>query len=171
MNLGLKRGFVELLPHQEMWDDVAKATISLLNEVLDNIVVGIEHVGSTAVRDICAKPIIDIAIGVKNIDDILPYIEDLEKKEIIFRGSDVSNQYLFVVGDFNCGIITHHIHIVGYGSIAWNNYIKFRDYLNSSPDKAKEYEALKRKLVLLHPDDRVAYTNGKQDFINSVLSV
>lgn len=43
--------------------------------------------------------------------------------------------------------------------------------MNSSPDKAKEYEALKRKLVLLHPDDRVAYTNGKQEFINSVLSV
>ncbi len=67
MILGLKRGCVEIVSHQDEWHTTAQVTINLLDELLGNIAVEIEHVGSTAVRGICAKPIIDIAVGVKNL--------------------------------------------------------------------------------------------------------
>lgn len=171
MKLGLKRGVVELLPHQDIWEDIAKATISLLYDLLSGIAIEIQHVGSTAVRGISAKPIIDISVGVKKLEDILPYIQLLEKNGIVFRGEDVSDQYLFVIGDFEKDTRSHHIHAVEHNSVAWKNYIKFRDYLNEHPAKAKEYEELKQELAKLYPDDRVAYTSGKQKFIDEILTL
>lgn len=171
MNLGLKRGTVELLPHQDIWKDIARDTISLLSTLLDHFAVAIEHVGSTAIRSISAKPIIDIVVGVKELDDIMAYIQLLEENGIMFRGEDVGNQYLFVIGDLEKDTRTHHIHIVEYNSIAWNNYINFRDYLNSHKDKAKEYERLKIQLAGKYYCDRVAYTEGKQEFIDEILAL
>lgn len=171
MELGLKRGTVDLLPHQDLWNKVAQDTIILLSDLLGDISVCIKHVGSTAIRHICAKPIIDISVGVNKLEDILPYIDLLEKNGIIFRGEDVSNQYLFVIGDFEKDIRTHHIHVVVYNSIAWENYISFRDYLNKYPDKAKEYDLLKKQLADKFSKDRNAYTKGKQTFIESILEL
>ena len=147
--LGLKRGTVELLPHQLTWEETAKDTISLLNSLLGNVAMDIQHVGSTAVRSICAKPIIDIAVGVNTLDSIMPYIGMLEQNGIIFRKEDVKEQLLFVIGDFERDTRTHHIHVVKWNSIAWNNYINFRDYLNTFPEHAKEYEALRKELSFL----------------------
>ena len=71
-----------------------------------------------------------------NLIDIIPYIDVLKEKELIYRGNDVSNQILFVKGDFEKDIRTHHIHVVKWDGIEWNNYINFRDYLNAFPLKA-----------------------------------
>ena len=169
MSLGLKRGTVKLLPHQDMWDKTAKDTISLLSDILVNIAVSVEHVGSTAVQSICAKPIIDIAVGINELDDILPYIDVLRQNGIVFRGKDVDKQYLFVIGDFKNDIRTHHIHVVEYNSTAWKNYINFRNYLNSHPAKAEEYDILKKSLADKFYNDRKAYTSAKQKFINEIL--
>lgn len=170
MNLGLKRGTVDLVPHQNNWAIVAKDTILKLRELLLVIAIDIQHIGSTSISSIVAKPIIDLAVGVNAISDVEPYINILDKNKIIYRGSDVYGQLLFIIGDLDNDIVTHHIHIVEYGSIAWNNYIKFRDYLSSNPDKALEYELLKRQLATDFPDNRDAYTKGKQDFIESMLT-
>ena len=98
--IGLKRGTVELLPHQPLWEDVAAKTIILLKSVLNDVAIDIQHVGSTSIQNVCAKPIIDIAVGVKTLDSIKPYIELLGKNGIIFRKEDVKEQLLFVMGDF-----------------------------------------------------------------------
>ncbi len=171
MTLGLKRGTVELLRHQDMWDKTAEDTISLLSGLLGDIAVGVEHIGSTAVHSICAKPIIDIAVGIDELDDILPYVDVLRQNGIVFRGKDVGNQYLFVIGDFGSDTRTHHIHVVEYNSTAWKNYINFRDYLNSHPVKAEEYDLLKKSLADKYYDDRKAYTLEKQKIIESILEL
>ena len=62
--LGLKRGTVALAPHEDGWDRMAAETIRLLKELLGSTAVDIQHIGSTAIAGICAKPIIDIAVGV-----------------------------------------------------------------------------------------------------------
>ena len=167
--IGLKRGTVELLPHESEWEDVAAETIMLLKALLDDVAIDIQHVGSTAIQNVCAKPIIDIAVGVRKLDSIKPYIELLGKNGIIFRKEDVKEQLLFVIGDFEEEFRTHHIHVVEWNSVAWNNYINFRDFLNSFPKYAKEYDDLKKLLALKFAHNRESYTAGKHELINKIL--
>nr|WP_325181452.1 GrpB family protein [uncultured Oscillibacter sp.] len=127
---GLKRGTVMLALHQEEWTQNAERTIQALNRLLEPVAVDIQHIGSTAIPSIHAKPIIDLVIGVRNLDDIAPYVELLKQHDIVFRGEDVAGQLLFVMGDFEKDTRTHHIHVVRWNGAEWNNYINFRDYLN-----------------------------------------
>ena len=83
--IGLKRGTVELYSHQVMWEEVAAKTILLLKALLNDVAIDVQHVGSTAVKNICAKPIIDIVVGVHALENIKPYIGLLEENGIIFR--------------------------------------------------------------------------------------
>jgi GrpB-like predicted nucleotidyltransferase (UPF0157 family) len=167
--IGLKRGTVELLPHQPLWEDVAAKTIILLKSLLNDVAIDIQHVGSTSIQNVCAKPIIDIAVGVKTLDSIKPYIELLGKNGIIFRKEAVKEQLLFVMGDFEKEFFTHHIHVVKWNSVDWNNYINFRDYLNAFPECAKEYDDLKKILALEFANNRGNYTAGKHELIEKVL--
>lgn len=166
---GLKRGIVKLELHQTEWEENARKTIELLHNIFGATAVDIQHIGSTAIKHIHAKPIIDIAVGVKKLDEIAPYIAVLNENGIIFRGEDVKNQLLFVIGDFSLDTRTHHIHIVKYKDKAWDNYINFRDYLNAFEIKAQEYDLLKLDLSAKHPNDRNTYTSRKQELIDKLL--
>lgn len=167
--LGLKRGTVELLPHQISWEENAVSTISLLKSLLGAVALDIQHVGSTAIRHIHAKPIIDIAVGVKKLNDIKTYIPLLKEHGIIYHKEDVAQQLLFVIGDFEKEIRTHHIHVVEWNGPAWNNYINFRDYSNVFPEQAERYDALKIKLAEEFAFDRGSYTTGKHELIDELL--
>lgn len=167
--LGLKRGTVCLAPHDDYWEYNAKKTISLLWFVLDKIALDIQHIGSTSIKNIHAKPIIDIVVGVKQLDDILPYIPFLKEKNIFFRGDERTEQLLFVKGDFTKDTRTHHIHIAIWNSDIWNNYIAFRDYLNEFPEKAIKYDLVKMNLAQLYSNNRTTYTNEKNEIISQLL--
>lgn len=167
--IGLKRDTVQLIPHQEEWDKNAKDIIQKLNQLLENTAVDIQHIGSTAIQSIHAKPIIDIIVGVKELNDILPYIELLKQHNFIYRGEDVAGQILFVMGDFENDTRTHHIHVVKWRGTEWNNYINFRDYLNTYPEKAMMYDKRKQKLAMQFSCDRKSYTAGKQELIDCLL--
>ena len=158
-----------LAPHQEEWTQNAERTIETLKRLLEPVAVDIQHIGSTAILSIHAKPIIDLVVGVRNLGDILPYVELLKQHDIVFRGEDVAGQPLFVMGDFEKDTRTHHIHVVRWNEAEWNNYINFRDYLNRYPDKAMQYDAYKKKLAAQFADDRGSYTTGKQELIDRLL--
>ena len=168
--MGLKRGTVALSPHRPEWETDAEKTIDRLKCILKGAAVDIQHIGSTAIRGIDAKPIIDIAVAVNKIDDVIPFIDLLQAEGMVFRKQDVDGQYLFVMGDFENGIRTHHIHIVEASSDAWRSYIDFRDRLNADPEKAREYNDLKHDLARRFPNDRESYTAAKSDYIKSVLN-
>lgn len=170
MKLGLKRGIVELYPHDCEWEIVAGETITQIKKLIGNIILGIEHIGSTAIKWISAKPIIDIVIGVSDIGDIKNYIQILEENGIIFRGEESSTQLLFVIGDFEKDTRTHHIHVVNFDSEEWKNYINFRDYLNLYPEKAKLYDLKKADLQAQFKDNRKLYTQGKSQLISELLA-
>lgn len=170
MSIGMKRGTVYLGPHQEEWERAAEETIQTLKNILGSVAVDIQHIGSTSIRTISAKPIIDIAIAVNDYELILSKRDELEKAEIVFRFDERPDQLLFVMGDFEKDTRSHHIHVVLYGSDEWNNYINFRDYLNSNIEAAREYEAVKLRLAEQYPDDRIAYTDGKQEVIDRLLA-
>lgn len=168
MKLGLRRGTVAVEPHNSEWEVAAQQTISKLHEILGNTAVDIQHIGSTSIKNICAKPIIDIAVGVRDFRDILELNAVLEDNGFIFRGQDVPDQYLYVCGDEDSR--THHIHTVIYDSEAWNNYINMRDYLNCHNDEAQAYSELKEKLAKKYPDDRNRYTELKSGLIAEILA-
>ena len=167
--IGLKRGIVELVEHQNDWSIEAKNTITELKSILGNICVDIQHIGSTAIPIIHAKPIIDIAVGVYDLRNIISIIDRLNQNDYIFRGEDVPGQLLFIKGDLENDTRTHHIHIVRWNGTEWNNYINFRDYLNAFPEKAKLYDECKQKAASQFPKDRKHYTEEKQHLISCFL--
>ena len=170
MCIGMKRGTVYLEPHQTEWERAAEETIRTLKRILGSTAADIQHIGSTSVKTISAKPIIDIAVAVNYFDDILSMREELRQNGIIYRFEESPKQLLFVMGDFENDTRSHHIHVVLFGSDEWNNYINFRDYLNSNTEAAREYEAVKLRLAEQYPDDRIAYTDGKQEVIDKLLA-
>ena len=170
MPLGLKRGTVQLEPHDKQWDEIAIQTIKTLKSILGDDAIDIQHIGSTAIPVIKAKPIIDIVVGVTDFERIMLHNEQLQKEGIFYRGSDVEYQILYVMGDMEKDIRTHHIHIVKWNGTEWKKYIHFRDYLNDNENMALQYQKVKEELESKYADDRVAYTNGKQEMIDIILN-
>lgn len=169
MPLGLKRGTVHLEPHDKQWDEIATQTIKTLKSILGDDAIDIQHIGSTAIPAIKAKPIIDIVVGTTDFGRIMSHNEQLENEGIFYRGSDVEHQVLYVIGDMEKDIRTHHIHVVKWNGTEWKNYIHFRDYLNANENMALQYQKVKEELESKYADDRVTYTNGKQDMIDIIL--
>ncbi|KAG4087233.1 UPF0157-domain-containing protein [Neocallimastix lanati (nom. inval.)] len=167
--LGLKRGTVKLIPHQKEWEINAKETINLLKQLIGDIAIDIQHIGSTSIPTIHAKPIIDIVVGVDNLTDILPYKNLLQQYGVIFRGEVNLNQLLFVIGDMEKDTRTHHIHITPWNGKSWVNYINFRDYLIAFEEKAQIYDQYKQELALKYSNDRSQYTENKNDIIDKLL--
>jgi|GEM_PF-212645 len=167
--IGLKRGLVELHAHEQGWEENAALTIEKLKYIFGKAAVDIQHVGSTAIKSISAKPVIDIAVAVNSFDDVHSLVPALEKEGFYLRQHAAENDMLFVCGDFEADTRTHHIHVVTAGSKEWQDYINFRDYLNNCRDAAKEYERIKHALMQENKNDRVAYTEGKAEFIRKAL--
>ncbi len=165
--IGLRRGCVALEEHQAEWEEEAECCIAMLLGVLHDVAIAAEHVGSTSIPTIHAKPIIDIAVGVKSVYDVLPYRGLLEENGVSFRGEDIPGQLLFVMGHGD--VRTHHIHVVEWNGEAWRNYILFRDYLRAFPEKAMAYDDMKTRLAAIHPSDRKGYTQAKAPMISLLI--
>lgn len=169
--LGLKHGTVQLFEHDTEWETEAQRTIFRLKKILGDVAVNIQHVGSTSVPSIKAKPIIDIAVAVQDFADVLSLEKELQKEGFYYRSqSDMPWQLLFACGSFYDGtgdLQTHFIHVVPACSMEWRNYINFRDYLRKKPSVAKAYEEMKCALAAAAPVDegREKYLKGKHDFI------
>ena len=172
--LGLRRGTVALYPHEAEWEAEAARTIARLKEILDGAASDVQHVGSTAIRSIMAKPIVDIAVAADDFGRVLALTGPLERAGFYYRPGSLEGQLLFACGSFYDGTgdsQTHFIHVVKAGGADWHNYVRFRDYLNANPAAAKAYEALKVSLARECPVDagRERYLAGKHDFIRRTL--
>ena len=169
MSLGLRRGTVKIVRHDKSWEKEAEKAMEILKSILGEDAVDIQHVGSTAISAISAKPIIDLVVGVNDLSQILLYNDLLQQEGIYCRNSDVANQLLYVMGDFENDTRTHHIHVVIWNGTEWNDYVNFRDYLNCNVAVALQYQQLKKELERKFSDDRSAYTKGKQTMIIDIL--
>ena len=164
--IGLERGKVLLSEHQPQWLMIAKEHIGRISQALGNLAVEVAHVGSTSVSGLCAKPIIDIAVGVQSFDPAITVM--LEQVGYLHRAAhDEDGHMLFV--DAKGEITYAHIHIVAYMSMEWRNYVNFRNYLNAYPEQRDVYAAIKRALALEYFDNRERYTAEKADFIKYTL--
>ena len=125
--IGLKHGELVLYEHQIEWEQNATKTINDLKEILSDVVVDIQHIGSTSILQIIAKPVIDIAVAVRNFDDVLTLSSILETKGFIFRGWEGKGnerQPVYQCGEYITGekdmrLMTHYIHIIKAESQQW----------------------------------------------------
>ncbi|WP_121662088.1 GrpB family protein [Metabacillus litoralis] len=139
-----------------------------LHEILDHNVKSIEHIGSTSVIGLGAKPILDIAIGVYDLEIIKTYVVPLQQVGYEFvNHTDFPERRFFRKGQWRAG--THHLHFYQFEGEHWNNQILFRNYLRNNHDVLKQYHQLKLDLAAQYPFDRVSYTKGKTDFVQGVL--
>jgi GrpB-like predicted nucleotidyltransferase (UPF0157 family) len=126
----------------------------------------VEHIGSTSVQGLCAKPIIDIMIGIQKFDDGFKLVDCIEKSRYEFKGEcGIPGRHFFAKGNPR----THHIHIVETDSEFWNEHLLFRNYLREHEDDRKRYALLKRDLARKYPNNREMYTDSKTDFIQEVI--
>lgn len=159
---------VTLKQYNPMWKEDFLENKKMIIDVIGEKVVKIEHIGSTSIPNMIAKPIIDIGVTVKDLADVN---EEVIKKlnEIGFTyvpKEDFPNRLFFRKGEFGAG--THHLHIYKDGSKEWNDIIFFRNYLIDNQEAAEEYKKLKRYLVSV-VNDRKMYTRLKEPFILSIL--
>ncbi len=137
------------------------------------LVIRIDHIGSTAVSGLSAKPIIDIQVEVTDLDrvrrEVVPIMKDLAY-EFIWRPSigEHGPFYAWFIKRDTKGVRTVHVHMVEPDE-ASEDRILFRDHLRAHPDDAVRYEALKQGLAFAHPKDRAAYTLSKTPFIAEII--
>ena len=129
----------------------------------------IEHIGSTAIPGLAAKPTIDILIGIRNLEGagrIIPLLQsagyvyvpefelDMPERRYFYKGRKVEDDF--------------HLHMVEAGSPFWKRHLAFRDHLRAHPDEVKAYEELKLALAKKFRDDRDGYTEAKTEFITRI---
>lgn len=129
---------------------------------------GIHHVGSTAVPGLDAKPIIDILVGVHDLETTRGCFQPLGDLGYLYAPYLADEMHWFCKPD--PGRRTHHLHLVPFGSRRYRDELAFRDRLRADPRLAADYTALKRRLAERHRDDREAYTEGKSRFIRQALT-
>ncbi len=160
---------IVLCPHNLLWKYWALEEIEWLSDLLAVFQPIINHIGSTAIPDIFAKPIIDILV------ELSPSIEWSSVKEIMETNgyicmSESDSRISFNKGYTPTGYADRVFHI-HFHRIGDNDEIRFRDYLIENPEVAKEYELLKQSLLPKYKNDRDGYTDSKTMFIQSILQL
>ena len=157
---------VEIAEYDSAWPGAYERERTAILGALGELVFAIEHVGSTSVPGLGAKPIIDIMIGLRELTDHARCVAPLQSLGYEHKGEvGIPDRHYFrkpVLGPR-----THQIHMVEHGSDFWVRHLLFRDYLRANPDKAAAYDRLKRELAERFGTDREGYTEAKTEFIRS----
>jgi len=155
-------------PYDPAWPGRFKAERELIAAAIEPWLSGpIEHIGSTAVPGLAAKPVIDIMAAVRGLEESRPALEVLQGLSYCYAPyrDDVMHWLCKPSPESR----THHLHLVPFESRLWVDRLAFRDVLRNNATIANEYAALKRRLAQLHAHDREAYTQAKGAFIARVL--
>lgn len=167
--VGLERGTVEIEDHREAWHREYEAEVERLQSIAGDRLRDFEHVGSTAVRGLAAKPVIDLAAVVADLDvarELVPVLEDAGYEHRPDTG--VPDRVFLAKGPR--AERTHYLSLAERDSEYLREALAFRDHLRENPETRREYEALKRELAAANPEDRAAYTEAKSEFVERVLA-
>jgi len=168
-----KRAPVEICEYDSTWTLKFEKQKRDITNALGNKVLAIEHIGSTAVPGLGAKPIIDIMVGLRQLNDAEDCIEPLKKigyEYVPELETETPERRYFQKGPSNVPRKHYHLHMVEIHSEFWNTHILFRDYLRTHPLSAQEYFRLKKDLAAKYRLNREAYTEAKTKFIKSTIA-
>lgn len=164
--MGLINNTVSLENNYELYKKIFKEEKAYLESVFKENRFKIEHVGSTAVKNLLSKPVVDIAIGVDDLNSFKKYYSLLNKRYTITENREKEEILLVKENEKETFCL---IHVLDIKSNRYTNMIKFRDILINNVDILKKYENLKIDLAKKYKDDRKNYTKSKNEFINEVL--
>ena len=169
MNTGVPKGKLYMEPYNPEWAVVGQEVVDKLKRVMKKAI-DIRHVGSTAVVGMFAKPLIDIAVAVNNLDDVLDYVDELKTLGIDYAGEVIEGQREFSIDDRETGNRLAHIHVVIWNGPQWIHYVTLVDYLNAD-ERAREAYILMKKALLLRYEDRPGmYGPAKDKFVKDLVS-
>jgi GrpB-like predicted nucleotidyltransferase (UPF0157 family) len=157
---------VHLVRYDSTWPAAFEAEAARIESVCAGLPIRLEHIGSTSVPGLAAKPVIDILAGRPPRSRVEPYIDALRQLGYEHKGSfGVPGREYFRRGSPR----SHHVHLFVWDSAHWRDHLLFRDHLRAHPELAREYEALKYELAVRFAYDRKLYTDEKGPFIKRVL--
>jgi len=168
MSIGLEKGVVRLAPYSSEWPKLFEEEEKLLRGLIGKCVIDIQHIGSTSIPGMTAKPILDIGIAIARFQEGKRCVKPIESLGYEYRGENgIPGRHYFAKGDPR----THHLHMLELDSEEWRKHITFRNFLRENKEMAREYARLKRDLAEKFRNDRLSYTEGKSDFVAAILKM
>jgi GrpB-like predicted nucleotidyltransferase (UPF0157 family) len=155
---------VRIVDHDPAWPALADAEARAIRQALAAVAVRVEHVGSTAVPGLAAKPILDLQLSVEAIEPRDRYAGALEGLGYLFVAAPESPDYLLFAKPPERPR-THHLHVCEAGGEHEFRHIAVRDFLRAHPEESARYAEMKREVAARHPQDRLAYIEGKEPYI------
>ncbi|MBU5466165.1 GrpB family protein [Virgibacillus sp. MSJ-26] len=170
MRLGLKRNEVKLVPYTDQWHNEFLKVKKDIQSYTDINKERIEHIGSTSIKNMDAKPIIDIVVGVNDITKIdSSLISALNEIGFLRLRVEKPNDIVFArFTDKTYEEKTHYIHLVNYREALWNDLIFFRDYLNDNESERRKYIELKKNFIENEKGGIKEYTDYKEAFVRGI---
>lgn len=153
---------IDVVPYDERWPATFRSWRDRLQGALGGRVLRIEHIGSTAVPGLPAKPVIDIQVSVPDVEGEDDYVPAITSTGVPLRSREPGHRYFRPVGDQPR---TVQIHVCPAGGDWEREHLLFRDYMRASAEARSAYARLKRDLAARYRDDRIAYNEGKTGFI------
>jgi len=157
---------VRIVDYDPDWPARFEALAAAIAEALGAVALRIEHVGSTAVPGLAAKPVIDVQVSVASFEPLDAYRVPLESLGYVHRSDDEPAHRFFALTEANGDRIAH-VHVCESGGEWERQHVAFRDALRNDPDLRRRYEAEKRRVAALHPDDSMAYADAKTPWIRA----
>lgn len=163
---------ITVVPYDAAWPTRFRVESQLIRIAFNDLEPKIEHIGSTSVPGLAAKPIIDILVGVHSLDAFERHCDRLT-----VYGYEYVPEYERVLPDRRFfkrvfrGVRTHHVHVVEVNGHYWKRYLKFRNRLRADGFLTSRYAELKRRLASRFRFNRDAYTNGKSSFVEAVIAL
>lgn len=154
---------VEVTPYVSEWITTFNIEAERLQLIFGMEALNVYHIGSTSVSGLSAKPVIDILIEVRNINNVDSFNKDMEELGYEVKGENgIEGRRYFQKGGNNR---THHVHVFQQGNPAVERHVAFRDYLRAHPKEAARYGQWKQTLASRFPYDIEAYIDGKNDLV------
>jgi GrpB-like predicted nucleotidyltransferase (UPF0157 family) len=168
MTLGLETGVVRLVPYDPAWPGLYAAEAERLQKFFAaaGLVVTLEHMGSTAIPGLAAKPVLDILAGYPEGARVADYIDALTRADYVHRGEQgIPGREFFRRGNPR----SYHLHLAAVDSAFWRDHLAFRDRLRADDSLRDAYAALKLDLAARFPRDRDAYIEAKTPYVKEIL--
>lgn len=169
-NVGLTRGYLELLDYREDYKEIYEEEKEELLKIYKDKIYQIDHVGSTSIKGIKSKPIIDILIQTNDLEDFKKFTESNVEGEIYTVKKEPTLGGDYLIRKEEDEKVKALIHVYQTGDMNGVTSIMFRDYLNNHEEERKRYEELKIELYKKYKDERKKYTSGKDKYIKEVIN-
>ena len=170
-NVGLKRGHLELFDYREDYPSIYEDEKEELLGIYKDRIKYIDYVGSTSIKGIKSKPIIDINIQTDDLEDFKKFTETKVEGDVYTVKKEPTLGGDYLIRKEEDGKVKAFIHVYKTGDINGITSMLFRDYLNSHEDERKRYQELKIELYDKYKDNRKEYTHGKDEYIKKIIAL